>query len=234
MDIIWYGQSAFRIEIEGATILIDPFLTGNPSWNKGWEEPAEGITHLLLTHGHSDHLGDAVEILRAGTAKAVATFELASYLMAKGVPQDRVLFGNTGGTVDCDAFTVTLVQALHSSSYAEDGTNWYLGNPNGLVLHSPSAPTLYHMGDTDIFGDMALIQELHQPKIALVPVGDRVTMGGAVAALACRRFFRFDLAVPCHYGSFPFLEATADKFVEAMDGADTAVVVPEVGKPFRV
>ncbi|TIT84450.1 MAG: metal-dependent hydrolase, partial [Mesorhizobium sp.] len=98
--------------------------------------------------------------------------------------------------VDCGLFTTTFVQALHSSSFGgQDGTNTYLGNPGGLVLHFPEDKTLYHMGDTDIFSDMGLINELHEPKIGIVPIGDRFTMGGAVAALACRRLFRFDTVV---------------------------------------
>ena len=128
------------------------------------------------------------------------------------------------------AFAVTFVNAVHSSAFThEDGGNIYLGNPNGRVVHSPDAPTLYHMGDTDIFGDMALIQELHQPEIGLVPVGDRYTMGGAVAALACRRFFRFRVVLPCHFATFPELDQTADKFVARMGGSGVRVETPPVG-----
>ena len=97
------------------------------------------------------------------------------------------------------------------------------------MLHFEDEPTLYHMGDTDIFSDMALINELHQPEIGLVPIGDRFTMGGAVAALACQRFFKFDTVIPCHYGTFPIIDQTADTFVAAMDGAKGKVEVPKVG-----
>lgn len=235
MKITWYGQSAFRVEIEGAVILFDPFLSHNPLWGKGWEGPAAGVTHVLLTHGHNDHTADAIDILKATGAQLVSNAEICGWAGAKGVAQDKLNMGNHGGTVDCGAFTTTFVNALHSSSFSnEDGTNTYLGNPNGLIVHSASAPTLYHLGDTDIFGDMALIQELHEPKIGLVPVGDRFTMGGAVAALACRRFFRFDVAIPCHYATFGLLDQNADKFVDAMEGSDTQVIVPKVGEPFEI
>jgi L-ascorbate metabolism protein UlaG (beta-lactamase superfamily) len=227
MKLTWYGQSAFRVEVKGATILIDPFLTGNPLWNKGWEGPAEGVTHLLLTHGHGDHVGDTLDILKKTGAMLVANPEICDYFAGNGADQAKMNQGNTGGTVDCGGFTTTFVQALHSSSYAD---NVYMGNPLGLVLHFPGDKTLYHMGDTDIFSDMALINELHEPKIGLVPVGDRFTMGGAVAALACRRFFKFETAIPCHYKTFGLLDQTPDKFVSGMEGSGVKVLVPEIGK----
>jgi L-ascorbate metabolism protein UlaG (beta-lactamase superfamily) len=90
------------------------------------------------------------------------------------------------------------------------------------------------MGDTDIFGDMALIQELHQPQIGIVPIGDRFTMGGAVAALACRRYFKFDTILPCHYASFPIIDQTADKFLNAMEGDADKVKIIEIGEPISV
>ena len=234
MQLTWYGHSAFRVEAGGAKILIDPFFTGNPAWEGGWEKPAEGITHVLLTHGHSDHIGDSVAILKKTGAMLVANFEICMYLVGQGVSGDKINPGNTGGTVDCGGFTTTFVQALHSSSFnGENGANTYLGNPLGLVLHFSGDKTLYHMGDTDIFGDMALINELHQPDIGIVPIGDRFTMGGAVAALACRRFFAFKTVVPCHYGSFGIIDQNADKFVTGMEGAGTNVIVPEKGKAFE-
>jgi L-ascorbate metabolism protein UlaG (beta-lactamase superfamily) len=219
---------------EGATILIDPFLT-SPLWDKGWEGPAEGVTHVLLTHGHNDHVGDAVDILTKMGAQLVANFELCMYLVGRGVSGEKINPGNTGGTVDCGAFTTTFVQALHSSSFnVGDGSNVYLGNPLGLVLHFPDDKTLYHMGDTDIFSDMGLINELHEPKVGLVPVGDRFTMGGAVAALACRRFFNFETVIPCHYKTFGLLDQTPDKFIAGMEGSGVNVVVPELGTPVQM
>lgn len=227
MKLTWYGQSAFRVDVAGARILIDPFLSGNPLWKKGWEGPAEGVTHVLLTHGHGDHVGDTLDILKKTGAMLVANPEICGYFGGKGVDQATINQGNTGGTVDCGAFTTTFVHALHSSSYA-DGV--YMGNPLGLVLHFPEDKTLYHMGDTDIFLDMALINELHEPAIGLVPIGDRFTMGGAVAALACRRFFKFETVVPCHYKTFGLLDQTADKFVDGMEGSGVNVLLPTIGE----
>lgn len=235
MKLTWYGHSAFLLETGKARILIDPYLSENPAWAKSWEEPAEGATHVLLTHGHGDHIGDSVEILKKTGAMLVANFEICMFLVGKGVASDKINPGNHGGTVDCGGFTTTFVTAHHSSSFvAPDGTNTYLGNPSGLVLHFPDERTLYNMGDTDIFSDMALINELHEPKIGIVPIGDRFTMGGAVAALACQRFFNFETIIPAHYGSFPIIEPNADKFVAAMENAGPKVVLPEMGSAIEL
>jgi L-ascorbate metabolism protein UlaG (beta-lactamase superfamily) len=235
MKITWYGHSAFRVESGAAKILIDPFLSGNPSWGKGWEGPAEGVTHVLLTHGHNDHTLDAAAICKKTGAMLVSNFEICMFLVGQGVDQGKINPGNHGGTVDCGGFTTTFVQALHSSSFGgEGGANTYLGNPGGLVLHFPGDKTLYHMGDTDIFSDMALINELHEPAIGIVPIGDRFTMGGAVAALACRRFFKFEAVLPCHYATFPMIDQTPEKFVAGMEGSATKVLTPKVGGTVEV
>ena len=235
MDITWYGHSAFRVDHGDAHILIDPFLSQNPSWDGGWEEAAEGVTHVLLTHGHDDHIGDALAVLKASGAQLVSNFEICMYLVGQGHDGAKINPGNYGGTVECGGFTTSFVRADHSSSsQTGEGRNIYLGNPAGLILHFPDAPALYHMGDTDIFSDMALINELHRPEIGIVPIGDRFTMGGAVAALACQRFFGFRKVIPCHYGTFPILDKDASTFVEAMEGQPAAVIVPKVGEAFAV
>lgn len=230
MKLTWHGHSAFTVEVGAAKILIDPFISGNASATESVEAVAKGVTHVLVTHGHGDHIGDAVEVLKQSGAMLVANYEVSMFLAGKGVRRGKLNPGNPGGTVDCGSFTTTFVHALHSSSSDnEDGTNVYLGAPCGLVLHFPDAPTLYHMGDTDIFGDMALINELHEPKVGIVPVGDRFTMGGAVAALACRRFFDFETVIPCHYGTFPIIDPNPDKFVEGMAGTRAKIVIPTIG-----
>ncbi|MFZ2101314.1 MAG: metal-dependent hydrolase [Oricola sp.] len=235
MKLTWYGHSAFRIESGDARILVDPFLSQNPSWGRGWEEISDSVTHVLLTHGHDDHIGDSADVLKKTGAMLVANFEICMHLVGKGVSDKRINPANHGGTVDCGGFTTSFVRADHSSStQLGGGNNLYLGNPAGLVLHFPDAPTLYFMGDTDIFSDMALIEEFHRPDIGIVPIGDRFTMGGAVAAIACRRYFDFSKVIPCHYATFGLLDPNADTFLAAMEGDAGKVVVPEVGKAFEV
>jgi L-ascorbate metabolism protein UlaG (beta-lactamase superfamily) len=232
MQITWYGHSAFRLDFKGTAVLIDPFFTGNPAFNSDKGAAIKGVSHIVLTHGHGDHVGDTVDIAKSTGATVTTNYDLGVWLTTKGVEKFNPM--NTGGTTDLGAFTVTLVRADHSSGDMVNGTPIYLGNPCGVIIKAPGEPTVYHMGDTDIFSDMQLIAEIHQPKVAMVPIGDRFTMGAHTAALAVKRFFKLDAVVPCHYGSFPIIDQTADKFVAEMKGAATKVIVPEKGKPFTV
>jgi L-ascorbate metabolism protein UlaG (beta-lactamase superfamily) len=231
MQLTWFGHSAFRAEPKGARILIDPFLS-NPTFTGDKRAAAAGCTHVLLTHGHDDHIGDSVEICKETGAQLVSSFEVCMWLKGQGV--ETINPGNHGGTIDCGGFTVSFVNAFHSSSTMKDGVPVYLGNPMGLIVKAAEEPTLYHMGDTEIFGDMALINEIHRPAIGIVPIGDRFTMGAETAAIACRRFFDFRTIVPCHYGTFPMIDSDADKFLAEMGDQAGKVIVPERGKPFSV
>jgi L-ascorbate metabolism protein UlaG (beta-lactamase superfamily) len=228
MKVTWFGHSAFRLDFDGHAVLIDPFFTGNPAFAGDAAAAARGVSHILLTHGHGDHVGDTAAIAAETGAKVVANFEICMWLAGQGVKNTDPM--NLGGTTMQDGFSVTLVRADHSSSDRDIP----LGNPAGVIVKAAGQPTVYHMGDTDIFGDMALIAELHRPDVAMVPVGDRFTMGPQAAALAVRRFFNLKAAIPCHYGSFPVIAADADAFVEAMKGHATRVIVPEKGRPFDV
>jgi len=229
MKIVWFGHSCFRLETGSSVILIDPFLKGNPTFEQSgiaWDDATKDVTHVGLTHGHPDHVGDAAEICKKRGATLFANFELAMYVKGQGA--ERIEPMNTGGTVAAADFELTLVNALHSSSQ-----DLYLGNPNGIVVRPKNDKTLYHMGDTDMFGGMALIAEFHKPDLGIVPIGDRFTMGARSAAFVCKKFFAFEMVLPCHYGTFPgMLDPNADKFVAEMDGKN--VVVPKVGQALTV
>ena len=224
MKITWLGHAAFRVETGKSVILIDPFLKPSPAFKAAglkFEDVTRGVTHVALTHGHDDHIADAFEIATANDATLFAMVELADMLESKGVKSVEAM--NIGGTVKSEDFALSLVNAVHSSS--SGGT--FLGNPSGIVIAAKEGKTLLHMGDTDIFGDMALINEIHRPDIGIVPIGDRFTMGGKTAALACKRYFNFKTIIPCHYGTFPIIDQSADAFVAAM--ASPAVKVLAVG-----
>jgi L-ascorbate metabolism protein UlaG (beta-lactamase superfamily) len=227
MKVIWQGHSAFRIEFGAAVILIDPFLRGNPKFQGGFDAAIEGATHVILTHGHDDHIGDAAEIAKTTGAEVVSNYEICMFLHAQGAA--NINPGNTGGSIDCGEFIVSFTQALHSSGTIFNGQSVYLGSPNGIIIKPKHGPAVYHMGDTDIFSDMALIAEIHQPKIGLVPVGDRFTMSGKTAALAVKRFFSFETVVPCHYGTFNLLSSDPSEFIAAMQGAPIKIAAPQIG-----
>ena len=230
MKIIWFGHSTFRIETGASVLMIDPFLKGNPTFEASsvsFEQATQGVTHVALTHGHDDHVGSAAEICKANDVELFGAFELVSYIgPEKGQPM------NHGGTVSTADFDITLVNALHSASTTVDGVPVYLGNPCGLIVRAKEGKSVYHMGDTDMFGGMSLIQEYHKPDIGIVPIGDRFTMGGKSAAFTCKKFFSFSTIFPCHYGTFPIIDETTDKFVAEMVGHN--VVVPGVGEAVEV
>jgi len=233
MKITWLGHSAFRIETGKSVILIDPFLTGNRTFEAakiGVGAASQGATHILVTHGHGDHVGDTVALAKSTGAKVVTNYDLCMYLAKQGVTAFDPM--NTGGTIDQGDFKVTLVRADHSAGLVEMDVNFPLGSANGIVVTPRSGPTLLHMGDTDIFSDMGLINEIYAPSVGIVPIGDRFTMGAHTAALACRRFFSFNTIFPAHYGTFDIIDQTADKFVAEAKGMN--VVVPQAGQSVAV
>jgi L-ascorbate metabolism protein UlaG (beta-lactamase superfamily) len=228
MKVTWFGHSAFRVDYAGAAVMIDPFIR-NPTFKGDPKAAWRGATHVVLSHGHNDHIGSTIEICRETGALLVANPEVCDFLQAKGVENATPI--NHGGELAFDGFSVAYVPAWHSSSNdAADGSGLYLGNPGGIVLMAPGEKTLLHMGDTGIFSDMALIDEIYQPKIGIVPIGDRFTMGAKLAAMACQRFFHFETVIPCHYGTSGLIDPTPAKFIAEMAGAAPKVLVPERGR----
>jgi L-ascorbate metabolism protein UlaG (beta-lactamase superfamily) len=230
MKLTWLGHSGFRMETGSSVLLIDPFLTGNGVFDASamsFDDATAGVTHIALTHGHDDHVGDTVEICKKTGATVIGVYEVVLYLNGLGV--ENIEPANPGGTIDCGDFDVSFVKAFHSSSTVVDGKPVYLGNPCGVVIRPKDGPVIYHMGDTEIFGDMSLVNDIFAPSIGLVPIGDRFTMGAKTAAMACEKYFKFDTVVPIHYGTFPIIDQSADQFIAEAKGQN--VVVPDVGVP---
>jgi L-ascorbate metabolism protein UlaG (beta-lactamase superfamily) len=227
LAITWLGHATVHITTpQGTQILIDPFLRQNPKFPKGYKLP-EKLDLLLLTHGHGDHLGDAVSVAKKHRPQVVAIFELATWVGSKGV-QDTVSM-NLGGSYKYKDVTVSMVEARHSSSIQDGKENLYGGDPAGFVVAAENAPVVYHAGDTSIFSDMRIIKELYAPEIGMLPIGDHYTMGPKAAALAAG-FLGIKTIIPIHYGTFPQLTGTPAELQESMKGTDVTVLTPRPGE----
>jgi L-ascorbate metabolism protein UlaG (beta-lactamase superfamily) len=211
LSYTWLGHATFLLKSPaGKTILFDPWVTGNPA------APASAkrlgpLDLMLITHGHSDHTGDAVSIGRSSGAHIVAPFELSVWLQQKGL--QNVTGMNPGGSLNAFGLSITMVPAVHSSSVEDRGTIVYLGVATGYVIRFENGVTIYYAGDTSLFGDMRLIGEMYRPEIVFLPIGDVYTMGPEQAAKACE-LLGAKRVVPMHYGTFPALTGTPARLRE--------------------
>jgi L-ascorbate metabolism protein UlaG (beta-lactamase superfamily) len=208
--LTWLGHATFRIDSPGGKrIYVDPFLDGNPKCPPDELEP-ERIDVLALTHGHGDHVGDAVELMKKFAPTLIAQVELQSWIGRQGADVGSVPGLNKGGSREVDGIRFTLTNAFHSSS-APDGS--YVGEACGLVITFEDGFRLYFAGDTCVFGDMQLIGRIYRPDVAILPIGDHFTMGPQEAALALE-LLGVKRCVPCHYGTFPLLHGTPEQLHE--------------------
>ncbi|MEF8792148.1 metal-dependent hydrolase [Thiohalorhabdus sp.] len=217
--ITWLGHAAFKVETpSGGVLLIDPWIT-NPANVEGKAILADmaAVDRILLTHAHPDHVGNAVELAKKTGARLVAPFELGQQLKAQGYPADQVGTNglmNIGGTISIldGEVEVLMTRAVHSSGLERPGdddgapSHYYGSNPVGYRIQVEAGPAIYHAGDTDVFGDMALIRKLSPVDVMLAPIGGHFTMDPERAAYAVNRLIQPDVVVPMHYGTFGVLE----------------------------
>ena len=218
MEISYHGHSVVKIMTDTHTILIDPFITGNGQTDL--DAAKEKVDVILVTHGHNDHLGDTVDLAKRNNATVIATFELANYVESFGI---NVHAMGIGGSYDFEFGTVKFTQAFHSSSFTtEDGEIIYGGMPAG-VLFTSEGKTIYHAGDTALFGDMKLIGERNNIDVAFLPIGDNFTMGPEDAAYAVQ-LLKPQIVVPVHYNTFPPIKQDPQIFKNLVETAEVQLL----------
>lgn len=206
--ITYVGHSTFSLTTpSGQVAIIDPWVMTNPAC------PAElktvpKLDVIFLTHAHTDHMGDLLALAKQHKPKLVTSFETCLWLGSKGFENEACPMGK-GGSQSVGDFEVTMTHAFHSNSIDDNGVRHYGGEPAGYVIRMPGGFTIYHAGDTALFGDMKLIAELYKPELAMLPIGDRFTMGPREAAYAVR-LLGVKHVIPMHYATFPFLTGTVE------------------------
>ena len=229
--ITYAGHSAVFVQLGAKLVAIDPWLRGNPLCPPNLQAPPK-IDLIVLSHGHSDHAGDAVRVQKETGALLAATYELAMIMIAEGVPSDKVIPMNKGGAVEVDGIEVRLTNAYHSSSYDTKSGTIYAGEACGVLL-SYAGVSIFHAGDTSLFSDLKLIGEQFKPDVAFLPIGDRFTMGPSEAAQAAA-WTKCKLAIPIHYKTFDLLTGTYDEFAHACEKLGVASKELEPGQSIHL
>lgn len=231
VKITYLGHAAFKfVSPKGVVIYLDPFLSQNPR-TPPEHKVVEKADLILVTHGHADHLGDTLAIAEKTNARIIAQPELGRYLTRKGAK--NVTGMNKGGTFTTQGIAITMVHAIHSSSVTEGDQVIYTGEPVGFVVRFENGFTLYHAGDTGVFGDMKIIGELYRPELSILPIGSHFTMDPREATYAAR-LLGSKYVIPIHYGTFPVLTGTVEEFQRLMkEVPQTKVLVVKPGETIQ-
>lgn len=223
IKITWLGHATFRIQTpKGKTILVDPWVMQNPACPEK-EKTVKSVDVMLITHGHGDHIGDAVEIAKKHTPKVVGIPELCNWLEKKAVKQISMM--NKGGTQQIGDIKVTMVHADHSCGIQDGDQMVYGGEACGYVIEFDNCLKIYHAGDTNVFGDMKIIHDLYAPDIAMLPIGDHFTMGPREAAYACD-LLKAKTVIPMHFATFPVLTGTPGALSKLVHGVEVSEMKP--------
>ena len=207
--ITYFGHSTFSLATpSGQVALIDPWVTTNP-WCPERLKNLQCLDAIFLTHAHSDHLGDLLALAKQHRPKIAAIFETCLWIESKGLVEETCPMGK-GGSQRIGDFEITMTHAFHSNSIDDQGARLYGGEPAGYIIRMPGGFTVYHAGDTALFGDMKLIGDIYKPHLAMLPIGDRFTMGPKEAAYAIR-LLGVKHVIPMHYATFPFLTGTVEE-----------------------
>ena len=230
MKIIWLGHGSFRFEIAGQTLLLDPWLSGNPVLPEDQHDAAvSGADHILLTHTHFDHIVDVLPLCKKMGIPAVGQYDLMGYWAEKeGI--ETVGF-NKGGTVDLGGVKVAMVPASHSSTFHTDDGLRTGGSEVGYMI-SGEGKTIYASGDTAIMADMAWMGDYFKPDVGILSAGGHFTMDMAQAAYAANTYFNFSTVIPCHYKTFPLLEQDAEALKTGLTKG--TVVEPQVMQAIEI
>jgi L-ascorbate metabolism protein UlaG (beta-lactamase superfamily) len=227
VPVTWLGHASFRLDSpSGKRIYVDPWLD-NPKCPESEKSP-ERVDVIAITHGHSDHVGSTIDLMKRFSPKIVAMIEITDWLEEQGVDVGEVPGPNKGGTVEVDGVSFTLTNAFHSSSW-NDGR--YLGEAAGIVVGFENGTSIYFAGDTCVFGDMQLIARIYSPDVAVLPIGGHFTMDPQEAAVALE-LLGVKRCIPCHYGTFPLLKGSPDELRELSQGVE--IITPEPGETVEV